>query len=97
MLRHGLYEQVINNAMTSELVDYSETRKAFVPIENAEVSKVLTSIWLVWFRRALIMSLINDGDLDSRIPEEFLKKTNKLVVSKREGGCTLCKKLYQKV
>ena len=41
MLHHGLYEQVINNALTSELSEIPEARKAVAPIDKAEASKVL--------------------------------------------------------
>ena len=51
---YGLYEQVINNQLTSELVEIPEARKAIAPIDKAEASKVLRSIWRMWFRRAWI-------------------------------------------
>ena len=35
MLHHGLYEQVINNALTNELAEISEARKAVAPIDKA--------------------------------------------------------------
>ena len=41
MLHPGLYEQVINNALTSELAEIPEARKAVSPIDKAEASKVL--------------------------------------------------------
>ena len=41
MLHHGHYEQVINNALTSELAESSEARKAVAPIDKEEASKVL--------------------------------------------------------
>ena len=41
MLHHGLYEQVINNQLTSELAEIPEARKAVAPIDKAEASKVL--------------------------------------------------------
>lgn len=41
MLNFGLYEQVINNALTSELAEIPEARKAVAPIDKAEASKVL--------------------------------------------------------
>ena len=41
MLHHGLYEQVINNALNSELAEIPEARKAVAPIDKAEASKVL--------------------------------------------------------
>ena len=41
MLHPGLYEQVINNALTSELAEIPEARKSVAPIDKAEASKVL--------------------------------------------------------
>ena len=41
MLHPGLYEQVINNALTGELAEIPEARKSVVPIDKAEASKVL--------------------------------------------------------
>ena len=41
MLHHGLYEQVFNNQLTSELAEFPEARKAVIPIDKAEASKVL--------------------------------------------------------
>ncbi len=41
VLRHGLYEQVINNQLNSELAEIPEARKAVAPIDKAEASKVL--------------------------------------------------------
>ena len=41
MLNFGLYEQVINNALNSELAEIPEARKTVVPIDKAEDSKVL--------------------------------------------------------
>ena len=51
MLHHGLYEQVINNALTSKLAEIPEARKAVVPIDKAEASRCWLSIWQMWFRR----------------------------------------------
>ena len=41
MLHHGLYEQVINHQLNSELAEIPEARKAVAPIDKAEASKVL--------------------------------------------------------
>ena len=41
MLHHGLYEQVINSQLSSELSEIPEARKAVAPIAKAEASKVL--------------------------------------------------------
>ena len=39
MLHPGLYEQVINNALTGELAEIPEARKSVAPIDKAEASK----------------------------------------------------------
>ena len=41
MLQHGLYEQVINSQLSSELSEIPEARKSIAPIDKAEASKVL--------------------------------------------------------
>ena len=41
MLHPGLYEQVINNALTGELAEIPEARKSVAPIDKVEASKVL--------------------------------------------------------
>ena len=41
MLYPGLYEQVINNALNSELAEIPEARKSTAPIDTAEAAKVL--------------------------------------------------------
>lgn len=38
MLHPGLYEQVINNALTSELSGIPEARKSIAPIDKAEAA-----------------------------------------------------------
>lgn len=41
MLQPGLYEQVINQQMVSELQKIPEARKSVAPLDKAEASKVL--------------------------------------------------------
>ena len=41
LLSAGLYEQVINNRLDSELSEVSEARQSTAPIDKAEASKVL--------------------------------------------------------
>lgn len=46
MLHPGLYEQVINNALTRELAEIPEARKAVAPIDKAEAStRCWRNIW----------------------------------------------------
>ena len=44
MLHPGLYEQVINQNLTSALAKVPEACKAVAPIDKAEASKVLAPI-----------------------------------------------------
>ena len=41
MLQPGLYEQIINNALNSELSEIPAARKSVAPLDKAEASKVL--------------------------------------------------------
>ena len=57
MLHPGLYEQVINNALTRELAEIPEARKAVAPIDKAEASKVLAQYLIVLcFKSHIIVS-----------------------------------------
>jgi len=62
MLHHGLYEQVINNALTSELAEIPEARKAVAPIDKAEASKVLAQYLADVVQKGLDNVLDNGGD-----------------------------------
>lgn len=61
MLHHGLYEQVINNTLTSELEEIPEPRKAIAPIDKAEVSKVLAQYLANAVQKGLDNVLDNSG------------------------------------
>ena len=63
MLHPGLYEQVINNALTRELAEIPEARKAVAPIDKAEASKVLEDV----IRKGLDNVLDNGGDISAQI------------------------------
>ena len=67
MLHHGLYEQVINNALTSELAEIPEARKAVAPIDKAEASKVLAQYLADVVQKGLDNVLDNGGDLSAQI------------------------------
>ena len=67
MLHHGLYEQVINNALTSELSEIPEARKAVAPIGKAEASKVLAQYLADVVQKGLDNVLDNGGDLSAQI------------------------------
>lgn len=67
MLHHGLYEQVINNALTSELAEIPEARKAIAPIDEAEASKVLAQYLADVVQKGLDNILDNGGDISAQI------------------------------
>ena len=60
MLHHGLYEQVINNQLSSELAEISEARKA-------EASKVLAQYLANVVQKGLDNVLDNGGDISAQI------------------------------
>lgn len=67
MLHHGLYEQVINNQLTSELAEIPEARQAVVPIDKAEASKVLAQYLADVVQKGLDNVLDNGGDISAQI------------------------------
>ena len=67
MLYPGLYEQVINNALTSELAEIPEARKAVAPIDKAEASKVLAQYLADVVQKGLDNVLDNGGGLTQQI------------------------------
>ena len=67
MLHPGLYEQVINNHLTSELVEIPEARKAVAPIDKAEASKVLAQYLADVVQKGLDNLLDNGGDISAQI------------------------------
>ena len=67
MLYHGLYEQVINNRLTSELAEIPEARKAVAPIDKAEASKVLAQYLADVVQKGLDNVLDNGGDISAQI------------------------------
>ena len=74
MLRHGLYEQVINNRLTNELVEIEEARKAIAPIDKAEAAKVLSQYLAEVIQKGLDNIIDNGGDISAQIT-----LTNKIV------------------
>ena len=67
MLHHGLYEQVINNALTSELAEIPEARKAVAPIDKAEASKVLAQYLADVVQKGLDNVIDNGGEISAQI------------------------------
>lgn len=67
MLHPGLYEQVINNALTRELAEIPEARKVVAPIDKAEASKVLAQYLADVIQKGLDNVLDNGGDISAQI------------------------------
>ena len=67
MLHPGLYEQVINNQLTSELAEIPEARKTVAPIDKAEASKVLAQYLADVVQKGLDNVLDNGGDISAQI------------------------------
>ena len=67
MLHPGLYEQVINTALSSELSEIPEARKAIVPIDKAEASKALAQYLMEIVKKGLDNVLDNGGDISTQI------------------------------
>lgn len=67
MLSFGLYEQVINNALTSELAEIPEARKSVAPIDRAEAPKVLAQYLADVVQKGLDNVLDNGGDISAQI------------------------------
>ena len=67
MLRHGLYEQVINNQLTNELAEIEEARKKIAPIDQAEAAKVLSQYLTDVIQKGLDNILDNGGDISAQI------------------------------
>ena len=67
MLQPGLYEQVINTALNSELSEIPDARKSVVPIDKAEASKVLAQYLADVVQKGLENVLDNGGDISAQI------------------------------
>ena len=67
MLHPGLYEQVINQKLDSELSEISEGRQSTAPIDKAEASKVLAQYLSEVVQQGLDNVADNGGDLSAQI------------------------------
>ena len=63
----GLYEQVINQQLQSELAEIPEARKSVAPIDKAEASKVLAQYLADVVQKGLDNVLDNGGDIAAQI------------------------------
>lgn len=66
MLQPGLYEQVINHALASELAEIPQARKDSVPIDKAEASHVLAQYLTDIVQRDWTMCWITAATLPRR-------------------------------
>ena len=66
-LRPGLYEQVINNALSSELAGIPQERQSVAPIDGAEASKVLAQYLTDVLQKGLDNVLDNGGSISGQV------------------------------
>ena len=67
MLSPGLYEQIINQALNSELSEIPEACKSIAPIDRAEASKVLAQYLADVVQKGMENLLDNGGDISTQI------------------------------
>ena len=67
MLSPGLYEQIINQALNSELSEIPEACKSIAPIDRAEASKVLAQYLADVIQKGMENLLDNGGDISTQI------------------------------
>lgn len=67
MLHPGLYEQVINHTLNSELSEVPEVRKSTAPIDTAEASKVLAQYLTDVVQKGLENVQDNGGGIEAQI------------------------------
>ena len=67
MLHPGLYEQIINNTLNSELSEVPEVRKSTAPIDTAEASKVLAQYLTDVVQKGLENVQDNGGGIEAQI------------------------------
>lgn len=67
MLHPGLYEQVINTRLRSELADIPQARKETAPIDKAEASRVLSQYLADIVQKGLDNVLDNGGDIAAQV------------------------------
>ena len=69
MLHDGLYEQVINKGLNTELANADKLSQT-APIDTAEASKVLAKYVAEVVERGLDNLRDNGGDLNAQVPLE---------------------------
>ncbi|MEG0825161.1 MAG: DUF3427 domain-containing protein [Oscillospiraceae bacterium] len=67
MLHPGLYEQVINTKLQSELAEIPQARKGTAPIDRAEASRVLSKYLTDIVQKGLDNVLDNGGDIAAQV------------------------------
>ena len=67
MLKDGLYEQVINNKLDTELAECSEKFSTTASIDKAEASKVLSKYLTEVVEKGLDNIIDNGGDISSQV------------------------------
>ena len=86
MLYPGLYEQVINNALNSELAKIPEARKSTAPIDTAEAAKVLAQYLTDVVQKGLENVQDNGGGIEAQI-----QLANQIVTTIPHQSIQLCR------
>ena len=97
MLHHGLYEQVINNQLNSELSEIPEACKAVAPIDKAEASKVLAQYLADVVQKGLENVVDNGGDISAQIAltnqiVDLIQNDNNRTIKQADNSIFLLKK-----
>ncbi len=67
MLKPGLYEQVINKAMSNELESFPENRKEIKTLDEAEASKILSEYLSSVIQKGLNNVIDKGGDISNQV------------------------------
>ena len=67
MLKDGLYEQVINNKLDTELAECTDKFSTTASIDKAEASKVLSKYLTEVVEKGLDNIIDNGGDISSQV------------------------------
>ena len=67
MLKDGLYEQVINNKLDTELAECTDKLSTTASIDKAEASKVLSKYLTEVVEKGLDNIIDNGGDISSQV------------------------------
>ena len=88
MLKDGLYEQVINNKLDTELAECADKLSTTASIDKAEASKVLSKYLTAVVEKGLDNIIDNGGDISSQV--ELVNKIVSVIKSIDGNGKVTC-------